>query len=60
MVDDTTHFSVARLVEPLTTESVLETILALWVAVYTVLQNTLVYDDGSQFKYAFGETLQDA
>ena len=55
MVDDATHFSVAQFVEPLTTESVQETILTLWATVYTGLPNTLVFDDGSQFRDTFVE-----
>ena len=46
MVDDATHFSAAQFVEPLTTESVRETIRTSWAIVYTGLPNALVFDDG--------------
>ena len=46
-VDDAAYFSKAQFVELRTTESVWETILTLWVTIYTGLLNTLVFDDGS-------------
>ena len=55
MIDDATHLSAARFVEPQTTESITETILTLWAAVYTGLPDTLVFDDGSQFRVTFVE-----
>ena len=55
MVDDATHFSAAQTVVPLTTESVWETILTLWVTFYTGFPNTLVFDDGSQLRDTFAE-----
>ena len=48
MLGDETNFSAAQFVHPLTTESVWETILTLWAAVYTGLPSILVFDDGSQ------------
>ena len=50
MFDDATHFSAAQFIEPPTTESVWETILTLWATVHTGLSNTVVFDDGSQFR----------
>ena len=50
MVDDTTYLSAAQFVDQLTIESFCETILTLWTTVYTGLPNTLVFDDGSQFR----------
>ena len=55
LIDDTTYFSAAQLLEPLTTESVWETILTLWATAHTGLPNTLVFDDGSQFRDIFLE-----
>ena len=55
MLDDETHFSAAKFVEPLTSESIWETILTIWITVYTSLPNTVVFDDGSQFKDTFVE-----
>ena len=55
IVDNATHLIAAQFVDTLTTESVWETILTLWVIVYTGLPNTLVFDDGSQFGDTFVE-----
>ena len=55
MDDDATHFSAAQFIEPLTTKFVWETILPSWEAVYIGLPNTLVFDDGSQFRDVFVE-----
>ena len=54
-VDDATYLGAAKFVHPLTVEFVWETILTLWATVYTGLPNTLVCDDGSQFKDTFVE-----
>ena len=55
MVYDATHFSASLFAEPHTTEAVWETILTLWATVYTDLPDTLVFDDGSQFRDTFVE-----
>ena len=47
MVDDTSHFSAAPFVEPLTTDAVWEAIITLSETVYTDLPNALVFDEGS-------------
>ena len=55
MLDDTTYFIIAQFVEPLTIKSVWETILTFWATVYAGLPNSLVFDDGSQFRDTFVE-----
>ena len=55
MVGDALHFSIAQFVEPLTTESVWETILMLWATIYIGSPNKLVFYDGSQFRDTFVE-----
>ena len=53
MVDTEIHFSLARLVEQTTAESAWKLILVLCETVYTGLENTLVFDDGSQSRDTF-------
>ena len=55
MVDDSTHFHAVPFVDPLITESIWETKLALWRTVYTGQPNTLFLDDESQFRNTFVE-----
>ena len=55
IVDDAAQFSAAQFIEPHTTEFVWENIITLLVTVYTELPNTLVFDDGSQFRNTFVE-----
>ena len=55
IVNNLMHINAAQFVKSLTTEHVREIILTLWVAVYNELLNTLVFDDGSQFRDTFGE-----
>ena len=53
MVDDATHFSAAQFVDSWKQNLFGNKILTLWAAVYTGLSNTLVSDDGSQFRDTF-------
>ena len=55
MVDDATYFSATQLVHPLMTESVWEIILSLWATACSGLPDTLIFDDGSQFRDIFVE-----
>ena len=50
MVYDAIHFAADQFVEPLTTDSVWESILTLWATIYTGWPNILVFDDSSQFR----------
>ena len=51
--DDAAHFSAARFVESLITDSVCNKILAFWVSIYTGLPNKLVFNDELQLKDIF-------
>ena len=55
MVDEATRVPAAPFVSPITTESVLETILKLWANICTDIPSKLVFDEGSQFRDAFIE-----
>ena len=55
MVDEVARFIVAQSVDPLKIESAQRTILTLWETIFTAFPNTLVFDDGSQFRDVFVE-----
>ena len=55
MIDDVTRFSTAQFTEPLTTDSIWNTILTIWATVYAGLQSTQAFDCVSQFGDNFVE-----
>ena len=53
MIYDATHFSAALFGDPLTTESVWETILTLCIAANTGMSTTIVFDDAQSLEIYF-------
>ena len=55
LVDESTRFSAAGFLSKMTTDSVWDLIAMSWSSIYTGLRNTMVVDEGSQFRKVFTE-----
>lgn len=53
LVDNYTHFSAARFLPDMSTNTIWETIVTSWASVYTGLPNSIRVDQGSQLKDSF-------
>ena len=55
LVYEATRFSATRFLPKMTTEGVWDAIVKCWSSIYTGLPNTMVVDEGSQFRKLFAE-----